>query len=107
MPQYPALALVLQQDFAAVGIELEMIPYPVGEFYSQARAKEAPGLYLIVNAAVPEPDVMIVAHYQRAGFIYLTEIFASHVTAANIEWPLGAAQIAWHFSFHQINKLKT
>ena len=156
VPTDPAVALFLEQQFAAVGVELELNPYPVGEFYGMVRTREQPGLNLIVNGAAAEPEVMInahiaptdgdtyslgppeyfpglglqelrdrtktsvdpeeraaaieelyVAHYQAAGFIFLTEIKAFHVTAANIEWPIGAAQFAGQVSFHQINVLKT
>ena len=147
----PAVALVLQQEFAAVGVELELHDYPTSEFFATARNKEEPGLFFMQNCACFEPEIMIsshiaptpgetyalaphpdlqelrdrtkaavdpedraaaieelyVAHYQRAGFIYLTERFAYHATAANIEWPLGAAQIADMHKAYQINVLKT
>ena len=156
IPTDPAVALFLEQQFAAVGVELEMNPYPVGEFYGMVRTREQPGLNLIVNGAAAEPEWMIkghiaptdgdtyslgppeyfpglglqelrdrtrtsvdpeeraaaieelyVAHYKAAGFIFLTEIKSFHVTAANIEWPIGAAQFAGQFSIHQINVLTT
>ena len=50
---------------------------------------------------------LLVGHYERAGFIYLTELRAAHVTAANIEWPLGAGQLANEQAFAQINVLTT
>ena len=135
-PQYPALALIVQQDFAAVGIELEVNEYPTGEFFSTMRSMEVPGLWLFQAPPVPEPEVMIsqvfssdgsyglaayeelqelrkrtrmavdpderaalieelyLTHYQMAGFIYLVELQAFHVTAPNIEWPLGAVETA-------------
>ena len=156
IPTDPAVALFLEQQFAAVGVELEMNPYPVGAFYGMVRTREQPGLNLIVNGAASEPEWMIkghiaptdgdtyslgppeyfpglglqelrdrtrtsvdpeeraaaieelyVAHYKAAGFIFLTEIKSFHVTAANIEWPIGAAQFAGQFSIHQINVLTT
>ena len=156
IPTDPAVALFLEQQFAAVGVELEMNPYPVGEFYGMVRTREQPGLNLIVNGAAAEPEWMIkghiaptdgdtyslgppeyfpglglqelrdrtrtsvdpeeraaaieelyVRHYKAAGFIFLTEIKSFHVTAANIEWPIGAAQFAGQFSIHQINVLTT
>ena len=50
---------------------------------------------------------LLVGHYERAGFIYLTELRAAHVTAAHIEWPLGAGQLANEQAFAQINVLTT
>ena len=156
IPTDPAVALVLQQDLGAVGVELEMHEYPTSEFFAQARnaaasETEGAGLYFMQNCACYEPEIMIAAHiaptpggtyalaphddlqelrqrtksavnaddraaaieelyvkhYQRAGFIYLTERSSFHVTAANVEWPLGAAQLAGVGSIHQINVLKT
>ena len=143
----PAVALVLQQDLGAVGVELELRSYPTSEFFATARNKEEPGLYFMQLCACYEPDIMIgghiaptagdtfalqpspelddlrtrtrtaidpderaaaieelyVRHYQMAGFIYLTERFQFHATAANVEWPLGAAQLADMHSIWQIN----
>ncbi len=156
IPTDPAVALVLQQDLAAVGVELEMQSYPTGEFFATARnaaasETEGAGLFFMQNCACFEPEIMIaahiaptpggtyslaphddladmrartksavnaddraaaiedlyVAHYQRAGFIYLTERFQYHATAANIDWPLGAAQIADMHKAYQINVLTT
>ena len=50
---------------------------------------------------------LLVGHYERAGFIYLTELRAAHVTAPHIEWPLGAGQLANEQAFAQINVLTT
>ena len=149
--QYPQIALAVKQDFAAVGVELDVNEVPRAEFFTQMRSKEIPGLWFFHIVGLPEPENVIgtqfdptgegsyslapfpelqevrdrtrtsvdpvdraaaieelyVRSYQTAGFIYLTEVRAFHVTAANTEWPLGAAQIAWPFSYHQINKLKT
>ena len=156
IPTDPAVALVLQQDLGAVGVELEMHSYPTSEFFAQARnaaasETEGAGLYFMQNCACYEPEIMIAAHiaptpggtyslaphedlaevrqrtktsvsaadraaaieelyvrhYQRAGFIYLTERSAFHATAANVEWQLGAAQLAGVGTIHQINVLKT
>ncbi len=149
-PQYPPMALIVQQDLGAVGIELEINEYPTGEYFSTMRSKEVPGLWLFQAAVLAEPEVMIsavfdptgpsyalasypelqelrdrtrtavdpderaaaieelyVTHYQMAGFIYLVELRAFHVTAPNIEWPLGAGQAAGQDSQNSINVLKT
>ena len=149
-PQYPPMALIVQQDLGAVGIELEINEYPTGEYFSTMRSKEVPGLWLFQAASIAEPEVMIsavfdptgpsyalasypelqelrdrtrtavdpderaaaieelyVTHYQMAGFIYLVELRAFHVTAPNIEWPLGAGQAAGQDSQNSINVLKT
>ena len=149
-PQYPALALIVKQDFAAVGIELELNEYSnTGEFFSTMRSMEVPGLWLFQAPPVAEPEILIsqvfssdgsyglaayaelqelrnrtrmavdpderaaaieelyVTHYQMAGFIYLVELQAFHVTAPNIEWPLGAVETAGIANQNSINVLKT
>ncbi len=148
-PQYKPMALAVQQDFAAVGVEAELNALPQNEFFSQARSLEIPGLWWFpfglgaeqqgnigafytiegTYALTPYPDLedayqrqlrsvdiddrtaamtdLLVGHYERAGFIYLTELRAAHVTAANIEWPLGAGQLANEQAFYQINVLTT
>ncbi len=156
IPTDPQVALVIQQDLAAVGVELELRSYGTGEFFATARnaasrETEAAGLFFMQNCACIEPEIMIavhiaptpggtyslaphddlmelrartktavdpveraaaieelyVKHYQRAGFIYLTERYAFHVTAANIDWQIGAAQVADMHKAYQINVLKT
>ena len=42
-----------------------------------------------------------------AGFIYLVELNAFHVTAPNIEWTLGAVETAGIANQNSINVLKT
>ena len=59
IPTDPQVALVIQQDLAAVGVELEMRSYPASEFFAMMRTKEQPGLYFFHNGAIYEPEVMI------------------------------------------------
>ncbi|MXY79708.1 MAG: hypothetical protein F4Y94_08505, partial [Chloroflexi bacterium] len=59
IPTEPQVALVIQQDLAAVGVELDMRSYPASEFFAMMRTKEQPGLYFFHNGAIYEPDVMI------------------------------------------------
>ena len=151
IPTDPQVALVIEQDLAAVGVELDMRSYPTSEYFAMARNKEEPGLLFMQNCACYEPNIMIashiapapgdvyalqvipeldelrdrtqtaidpddraqaledlyVAHYEMAGFIYLTERFAYHATTANVEWTLGPAQIADMHSIWQVNVMKT
>ena len=59
IPTEPQVALVIQQDLAAVGVELDMRSYPASEFFAMMRTKEQPGLYFFHNGAIYEPEVMI------------------------------------------------
>ena len=59
IPTEPQVALVIQQDLAAVGVELDMRSYPASEFFAMMRTKEQPGIYFFHNGAIYEPDVMI------------------------------------------------
>ena len=58
-PQYPTIALVLQQDFAAVGIDVELREYPSGEFFAMTRTKEVPGLYFFQANLNTEPESVL------------------------------------------------
>ena len=82
-------------------------PYEFGGMPELREARERTPTTLDPEERAAAIEDLYVAHYQRAGFIYLTELSAYHATAANIEWPLGAAQFAGQISFHQINVLKT
>ena len=146
---YGPIALAVQQDFAAVGVDVELRGLPTGEYFGVARAQEAPGLFLFpfglgaeqqgnlgalytrdgTYALATYDDLedayqrqlqgvniddrtaamtdLLVGHYQRAGFIYLVEMRAAHVTAPNVEWNLGTAQLANEQSFNQISVLTT
>ena len=146
---YGPIALAVQQDFAAVGVDVELRGLPTGEYFGVARAKEAPGLFMfpfglgaeqqgnlgalytrdgtyglatyddledayqrqlqgveIAERTAAMSD-LLVGHYERAGFVYLVEMRAAHAMAANVEWNLGAAQVANEQSFNQINVLTT
>ena len=79
-----------------------LAPYPeLQEVRDRTRTSVDP----VERAAAIEE--LYVRHYQMAGFIYLTEMSAFHVMAANVEWPLGAAQLANQPALHQINVLTT
>ena len=79
-----------------------LAPYPeLQEVRDRTRTSVDP----VERAAAIEE--LYVRHYQMAGFIYLTEMSAFHVMAANVEWPLGAAQLAGQPALHQINVLTT
>ena len=59
VPVIPTLALVIQQDLAAIGIRTEIKEYPSSEYFVEIRKFEQPGLWWFFTNTIPEPETVL------------------------------------------------
>ena len=146
----PTLALIVQQDLAAVGIRTTIIEYLSSAYFAEVRTFSKPGLFYFFSNAAAEPESVIGAEISETGFytvsvypetdihelylaqkqamvpseraelieqlytlfydnyswLFLTEVSAASMTAAHINWPVGAAELRGEGTLSKIQKLK-
>ena len=149
-PIVPTMALVAQQDLAAVGIRTTIVEYLSSEYFRTVRTFELPGLFWFFTNTIAEPETVIGSGINESGFyavsvypdteiqelytaqnealdpndradrleefyttfydnhswIFLTEVSAASITAANVNWPVGPAELRGEGTLSAIQKLK-